>query len=134
MSYEGYLIKFGNYIFPLNKIALKTYKAKYNTNDVDSYMDASDGLHRFVSDHKRLKAELNTIPGLTNTEFDLIMGNLRANMLSEKEKSGNASVFIPEYGYYVSQKVYIPDPEITIKKISGTQVVYESIRLAFIGY
>ena len=41
MAYKGYLIKIGNYIFPLSMIKAESYKATNYGQDLDSTRDVN---------------------------------------------------------------------------------------------
>ena len=135
MAFNGYLLQVGSYqITGENYINEKSYKATLNIQDLDSYRDANGVLHRNALDHVPLKVEIQTRPGLNNFEWASFMGAIRDNFTVAKERKCILTAFIPEINDYVTQEVYMPDPEVTIKTIDRNIVKYESIRLAFIGY
>lgn len=135
MAFNGYLLQVGSYqITGENFINEKSYKATLNIQDLDSYRDANGVLHRNALDHVPLKVEINTRPGLNNFEWSNFMGTIRANFTVPKERKCVLTAFIPEINDYVTQNVYMPDPEVTIDSIDKNIIKYGSIRLAFIGY
>jgi len=135
MAFNGYLLQVGSYqITGENFINEKSYKATLNIQDLDSYRDANGVLHRNALDHVPLKVEINTRPGLNNFEWADFMGTIRANFTVPKERKCVLTAFIPEINDYVTQNVYMPDPEVTIDLIDKNIIKYGSIRLAFIGY
>jgi hypothetical protein len=133
MAYAGFLIKVGNYTIPTEYIQFKTYKTKLSVVDVDSYRDADVKLHRFASEHTLNKVEFNTIY-LTDDKMDALMSNIRENYTVAKERRMIATVFSPELGDYMTQDVYLADPEYTIYNVVGNRILYMPTRLAFTAY
>lgn len=134
MAYQGYMVKFGNYIIPANKfIAAGSYSAYVNMQDVDPYTDLEGYLHRDPVELKALKVEFETPAMLTNITFSEFMQNIRANYINAKGREGNITAYIPEYDDYVTQYGYLADFQPTVYGNYGGIVKYNSIRLAFIG-
>ena len=135
MAYNGYLIKVGTYeITGENIINEKSYKCSAKIQDLDSYRDANGVLHRNALSHVPIKVEINTRAGLTNMQLADFLGNIRENFSVPAERKAMVTAFVPEYNDYITQSMYMPDPEITIGTIDGAVIRYDSIRLAFIGY
>lgn len=135
MAFGGYLLKVGNYeIDGTNYIQEKSYKATRNIQDLESYRDANGVLHRNALEHVPLKIEINTRENLTNEELGTFLGNIRSQFTITAERKCVVTAFIPELNDYVTQEMYMPDPDITIKIIKDGVVKYDSVRLAWIGY
>lgn len=84
MSYDGYLLKIGDYKVPENKyIKSDTYKPYVIMQDIGDWTDAHGKLHRNVVDVKALKVEFST-PPMTNTEFETFMSNIRDNYWTKR--------------------------------------------------
>ena len=133
MSYQGYLIKLGDYKFPHKYIKADTYQPYVNMQDLEPWTDADGYLHRNAVELKAFKAEFETVPLMTNDTFAEIMSNIQANYISEKERSLNVTVFIPEYNGYVTQKAYLADFTPQIYGIFDGVIKFQPIRFAFIG-
>jgi len=141
MAYNGYLIKAidpnhqGNdYIIPLHWVIEKTYKMTYSVIDFDSTRNSAGRLIRNALSHKVPHCSINIRP-LSNTDLNTLMSNLRSRYVIAKEKKIELSVYIPEYDQYVSEKFYIPDLELVIRRIeSSSKIIYEGFVLEFIGY
>jgi hypothetical protein len=133
MGYSGFLLKIGNYTIPNEFIQFKTYKAKLSVTDVDSYRDADVVLHRFSSEHTLNKVEFNTIY-LTDSQMETLMSGIRKNYTIAKERKSLATIFVPELNDYMTQSVYLSDPEYTIYNVVGNRILYMPTRLAFIAY
>lgn len=131
MAFGNYLIKIGDYVLPLNKIEYGSYSAKVNVLDDDPYNDTDGILHRDVI--IAIPIVQVTLQEMTSDEFDVIMGNISDNYVVSEERKALVSAWIPEWGRYESQYMYISDMDIKISHID-TKVHYESIELKFNSY
>lgn len=133
MTYQGYLLKIGNYVFPKKYISAESYKAYVNMQDLDPWVDADGYEHRNALELKALKVELNTVNMLSNTQFKEIMDGIRTNYIVAKERSFMITAYIPEYDDYVTQKGYLADFTPEMYWALEDKIEYKPIRLAFIG-
>ena len=133
MAYSGFLLKIGNYEFPESMIALDSYSAYVNMQDVAPWTDENGELHRNPIELKALKVEFETKNMLTDKQFADIMQNLRSNFVSEKGRGCYITAYIPEYDDYVTQYGYLADFQPQIYSTGGGVIRYNPIRLAFIG-
>lgn len=131
-NYQGYLIKVGDFVIPLEFVKEKTYKAKVNTIDEDAYNDNTGYLHRTVI-QKIPTVSIETL-ALNQDEVDMIFNGCRNAYISPKERKAIMSVWVPEFGKYVSQEMYLNDPELTISDIDEGVINYEPFTLTFKGY
>ena len=135
MAFLGYLIKVGSFeITGDNIINESSYKATRIIQDVDSYRDANGVLHRTTLEHQAMKVEINTRNGLTNETLAAFLEGIQGQFTDASQRKASVECFIPEINDYVTQEMYMPDPEITINHIDGDIIFYDSVRLAFIGY
>ena len=137
MAYSGYLIKVGTYTIPLSIIRAETYSVFKSVTDLDSYVDNTGVLHRNALSHIANKVEFETIPLLTNTQFNDLMTNLQSQMTTDQDKlerKASVTCYIPETDTYVTQDMYMPDIKPTIYYADANKIQYNQIRLAFIGY
>lgn len=135
MAYNGYLIKVGNYIIPaMEFIEANTYKITKSIQDLDSYRDANGVLHRSALEHVIYKVEFNTQPNLSNVQMGKLFDSIAQNYTVPAERKAAVTLYIPEENKYIIQDMYMPDPQITIRDITGNTITYDSVRLAFIGY
>ena len=135
MAYQGYLIKVGNYTIPADKfIKADSYSVTRNVQDLDTYRDADGFLHRTALEHSPLRVEFETVPMLTDTTFEIYMSQIRANYTIPRERKVSATVWVPELGDYVTQNMYMADPQVSIYGTYGGKTHYNSVRFAFIGY
>lgn len=134
MSYSGFLVKVGNYIIPANKfIRAESYSAYANMQDLNPYTDANGYAHREAVELKAIKVEFETPAMLTNTEFEELMSNIRANYIVPRERSFYLTAYIPEYDSYVTQRAYMADFTPQMYSTAGGIIRYNPVRLAFIG-
>ena len=135
MAYNGYLIKVGNYEIPTNKyIRAESYSITRNIQDLNSYRNEEGVLIRTALDHVPLKIEFETPPMLTNIEMSNLFLNFQVNYISEKERKAEVTAYVPELDKYISQEMYMADPQFTIYGNYGHIIRYQSVRIAFIGY
>lgn len=131
--YSGFLLKLGNFEFPLRYIEAATYQVKRNVQDLDSYRDADGVLQRNALEHYVITVTFNTKPNLTNTKIGTLMNNIEANYLNALEKKLLVTAYVPEFDDYVTQEMYLADPLFTIKEISDI-IKYDRITFDFVGY
>ena len=131
--YSGFLLKIGNWEFPMDLIKADSYSPYVNMQDIDDWTDENGELHRNPIDLKALKVEFETKNMLTSTQFAEIMRNIRENYVSEKGRSCFITAYIPEYDDYVTQYGYLADFQPQIYTTGGGIVKYNPIRFAFIG-
>ena len=136
MGFNGYLLKVGNYeIDGYKYINYADYNVTWNSQDLDSYRDANGVLHRNALSHRVAKVEFELREGLTNDEVATFMGNISSNYTNATERKASVTVFVPELNDYVTQDMYMSDPQFKIRRIDRNNVIkYEKTRIAFIGY
>lgn len=134
MAYEGYLVQIGNYKIPMKFIQAENYTVTLNSQDLDSYQDANGNLQRTALNNFVPKVEFQTRPMLTRDQMNELFSNIRANYTNAVERRSTAKIYIPELDSYVTQSVYLSDPEFTIWGIINGKIYYNSLRIAFIGY
>lgn len=135
MAYQGYLIKVGSYeIDPAKYISAESYKAIVEVQDLDPERDLNGELHRNPVSHVPIKVEFNTPAMLTNTELSALFGGIKTNYINELERSANITLYVPEKDDYITQKMYLVQPEPEMYMIDGNKIYYKALRLAFVGY
>lgn len=132
--YSGFLLKIGDEKFNMKYIKEKTYTAYASVQDLDSYRDADGELRRFPLPHVPIKVEFETIP-LTGAQYAEIMAMMRRNYTNTLERKLPITAFLPEYNDYISQDAYLVEPQPKVNIIrNNTDVQYDSLRIAFVGY
>ncbi len=135
MAFNGNLITVGTYNIPNNLIKSETYTATRNVQDLDSYRDANGHLHRTALEHVPIKVEFETMP-LSNNQYATMMSNIKDNYSIEIERKANVTVYVPEIDNYITQDMYMAQPQPKIKTINekNKTIKYDSIKMSFIGY
>ena len=145
-NYQGYLIKIngqnGNndYVIDTKKyIRADSYKTAMKPIDLDSYTDAYGYLHRFVLDHVPSKTEFETPQLLTNSDMSALMAGISNNYIDAKERKASVTVYVPEYDIagancYITQDIYLVDPEFQMYGNYHGKIWYRPVRLCFIAY
>ena len=134
MAYKGYLIKIGNYIFPLSMIKAESYKATNYGQDLDSTRDVNGILHRTALENTAPKVEFETRNMLDNTQVSSIFANIQANYTNAVEKKASVEVYVPELNKYVTSDMYMADFEPTMYFADEKKIKYLSTRMAWISY
>ena len=141
MAYSGYLVKIGTsstdsskYEIPLSFIKAESYQISKKIQDLDSYRDANGLLHRNALTHVPYKLEFECVPMLTNTELSTVLSNITGKFAVAAERKVYVWAYNPENNDYISQFMYMPDPEFQMYYADTSQIQYNSVRFAFIGY
>lgn len=134
MAFQSYFIKVGNYEIPLKYMTEGTYNSTKNILDIDPYYDANGKQHREVLDHIPYKVEFETVPMMTETEFDDLMRNIENNFTVAKERKANVTAYILETRSYITQEMYIPNFTPKVHCILNGEPICDAIRLAFVGH
>lgn len=134
MAYQGYLIKVGNYTIPHKYIKANSYNATLIVQDLDSYRDANGVLHREALRHRANKIEFETPAMLTNKQMSEFLSNIRNNYTVPLERKSKVTLYVPELDDYITQEMYMPDPQFSIYGIFKETIYYNPTRIAFIAY
>ena len=135
MSYQGWLIKVGNYTIDTQKyIRADSYKTSVKPIDLDSYTDGYGVLHRNVLEHVPTKTEFETPEMLTNADMSALMAGISSNYTVPIERKANVTVYVPEYDDYITQEMYLVDPEFQMYGNYHGVIHYRPVRLCFIAY
>lgn len=135
MAYEGYLIKVGGYTISSKKfIRAESYTTSMKIQDLDSYRDADGVLHRTALSHVPNKVEFETPAMLTNTDMAELFRNIRSNYTVPAERKAPITLYVPELDDYVTQDMYMADPQFTMYGNYGNEIRYNPVRISFTGY
>lgn len=134
--YQGYLAKLGVYNVPLSLLAPKSYHAVPNIQDLDPFRNADGVLFRNSLPHIPITMEFSTMEDLTDLELNQILQGLRMNYTNVQERKLSVTCFVPEWGEYVTQDMYLAQPDITISEIDADygRIKYDSVKFQFVGY
>jgi hypothetical protein len=139
MAFSGYLVKVGSYTIPLHFITFETYKCTPDQRqDVDSYRDLNQDLHRNVSSHYKSIVTFETLRNLHETSIRALFSGIQSNYTIPKERKVKLHYWNPEKGNYDSGDFYFVQPDFTIRKVidddSNKDIIYDSLTIKFIEY
>lgn len=137
MAYSGYLMKIGLYTITGSKyVQFGTYEVTRKVQDLEPYRDANGVLHRNALSHVPLEVSFELMGGLNNTQMSAFLGGIQNNYINALERKVSATVYVPESDSYVTQYMYMVEPQLKIQRIDSktNTVYYESTTIKFIGY
>ena len=129
MAFQGYLLKIEGVILPLSYIKLNTYISTPNQFlDLEATRNSNGRLIRTVAANKPSTIEFET-PVLSLSE----MTTFKNYFITKREKV-TVEYWNDESATYVTDSFYVPDLKYKILSINGNNIMYDSCRVAFIGY
>lgn len=140
MAYiEGKLIKIGSYIVPLDLINVDSYNCTPDQRqDVDSYRDLNQDLHRNVADNYKTVVKFQTRPHLEEAKIRALINGIKSNYENAKERKVKLEYFDPDKGDYAgtdgTRYFYWVQPQFKIMQINGNKIFYSSMDFEFIEY
>lgn len=135
-NYDGYLLKFGNTIFPNEYLAQGHETSPFRRTDAEAYRDANNDLHRVTIDNHKSTFTLTTVPGLTLEQKIEIENVMLQGLQNSIERKFRVTYWNDDLGVndYVTADFYIPDPTFTIQKITNDTITYDALTYEFIQY
>lgn len=137
MAYSGYLMKIGDYTITGRKyVQFSTFSVTRKVQDLSPYRDANGVLHRNAISNVPLEVSFDLMGGLNNTQMRTFLGGIQNNYINALERKVLATVYVPEIDDYVTQNMYMVEPELKIQRIDSktNTVYYEALSIKFIGY
>lgn len=137
MSFAGYLIKIGGYTDAVEQyIVHRSYHVSKKPLDLDSNRDGDGILKRNVLDHVPYTVSFNLRNNLNNIQIQHFMSIVRSQFTISRERKLVLEFYNPEDDNYISQDVYLVDPDFIIDHIDlkSNQVFYREISIKFVGY
>lgn len=113
--FQGFLVKIGDYEVPLQIMEEGSYDGKVNTLDDGSETDNTGYLDRYVL--QRIPIVQFTTMEMNEEQLNDFMDACRAQYEIEEQRKARCTVWVPEYGRYVEQDMFMADPSIKIKGI-----------------
>jgi len=136
MAFNDYLIKVGDYTIPDSCIKYDSWSSIFETLDWDSYRDMAGTAHRNALADRKIKVEFNT-PYMHKQDFDALMRGIRSQFVTEeqqREQCAMVTAYIDEIDDYVTQKAYLVNVNPKVAQNSPTGIIYQPMRICFIGY
>lgn len=137
MNFSDYLIKSGNFEFPLNLINIQSYTCTPDQRqDVDSYRDLNQDLHRNVADHYKSVIKFKLRANLRESELRPFIDGLQSKFTNKKERKLPLKYWNTDKGNYSSGDFYWVQPNYTIKNVIPQihEIVYDAMDMEFIEY
>lgn len=134
MGFEGYLFKFGEFIFPLKYMVWDSFEmAPGQRQSLDAYTDLDGVARDNALEHTKTEIKFNVLP-MIGKEWEWLMGNMVKNYLNFSARDANCTYFDFEQWKYRTGHFYfdksfrvkanIPDGEIKIKETTWTFIEY----------
>lgn len=138
MAFNGYLIKVGEsgVEIPVRYIASESYKTTPQQRmEDDAYRDNTGYLHRVTVPNTPVKIEFNTVP-LYNDDMDALSDILSNAFEVVSERKLKVDFYDTFSHSYKTGYCYVPDIDYTILNIDveNNRILYDGVRIAFIGY
>lgn len=138
MAFQGYLLAFNGYQLDNKYISFKSYKVHPNQRlEIKAFRDANGLLHRVTVPHYKTKIEIETIGGLNNEKKQTIFNTINYEGRSSEDRVQrrySITYWNDENNNYETGVFYMTDPEITIRRVTDKDIIYEPIKLTFIQY
>ena len=132
---SGKLLKVGNYTIPLAVMNVDSYECTPNQRqDIDSYRDLNQDLHRNVAENYKTVVKFTTRPRLEETVLRAVVSNIKNNYSVAKERKVHLEYFNTDTGNYSTGDFYLVQPQYKIMQIQGSKIFYNSMDFEFIEY
>lgn len=137
-KFKGYLLKFGNTIFPNEYLAIDKCTSTPNTRvEIEAYRDDyTQNLTRVTAPGKKTKEEYYTKDDLTLEDKITIQNIMKSGLIDELQRKYHVTFWNDETNSYQEADIYIPDITYTRKQIDekNNTIIYESIKIATVEY
>lgn len=140
MAFNGYLVQCGNMsTSQIDKfhsfIVDESYHVSKKPLDLDPERDGNGILQRNVLEHIPYVVNF-TIRRVSNSQLQEFMSMIRDNYTIEKERKLSLTFYNPENDEYVTQDVYLTDPDFNIERIDRVknEIYFRPTQIKFIGY
>ena len=133
-NFNGYLLKFGNTVFPHSYIQYDTYKpVPSQRTELSAYRDNNNELHRTTSPNHKTTLKFTTRQ-LHLEEKIAIQQAMRRGLINEIERKYNITYWNDETNEYIQAYFYMPDVTYSIIEVKDNDVIYRPIDYEFIEY
>lgn len=134
-NFQGYLVKFGNDVFPHEYILYNTYKSTPDRiQDMDSHRNANGVLERNVLEHTATTLQFDIRP-MNGDQQEVVQGFINSHLSDASQRKLYIEYWdVLKYAYN-SGEFYLPDTDWwPIKRIEGNQIYYDKFTLKAIEY
>lgn len=135
MAYEGYLLKFGDFVFPDKYIDSESVSIAPNRRlDSNSYQDGDGVLHRNALKHTRSTIEFKT-GTLYESEMEEIVDGITSNYINYSERDAQCTYYDPESRTYKEGHLYLDSNMTWIPGgTAGGELIYKPCSFSFTEY
>lgn len=129
MSFNGTLVKIGDYEIPKGYIKANSYKAYPRKRVVKKkYTDANGVEHVTAYAHTRTKIEFS-LRDMLNSEWQSIIAGIKENYLNENERRVSCEYYDLDSDSYVTGTFRLQDYDITVMTNTDTDIRLNPIKL-----
>lgn len=137
MSFDGYLLKFGDTILPNKYLYYDSYSATPNQRtEIEAYRDDyTQELFRATSDGVKSKIEATIKPMWLEDKMEF-MNILKEGLVDKLQRKYEVTYWNDEDTSYAMGYFYIPDTTFSIHRIDekNNTILYNSFKLTLIEY
>lgn len=135
-NFQGYLLKFGNTIFPHKYLAKNPKFTPNRRTEAEAYRDGNNDLHRVTIDNHKSTLEVQIVPDITleqKIEIENAMHSGLENIVERKYRITfwNDDVHVNDYR---TGSFYLSDVSYSYNKIKNSQLYYDTITYTFVEY
>ena len=137
-SFKGYLLRAvaTNTIFPNNYILLESWSSTpKQREEIKAYREEnSRNLHRITAKGKKSKWSFSVKPKIHLADKIIIQKFFTDAEVDANERKVELEYWNDETNTYETGYFYIPDTEFPIYKITGDDIIYNSIKITGVEY
>lgn len=132
-NFRGYLLKFGDVIFPHQYLAQKPTLTPNQRTEAEAYRDADNNLHRVTISNFKTKLEFSTIPVNLDEKIE-IQNCMREGLIDNVQRKYRVTYWNDEENNYQTGLFYIPDVQFSPISITADTIKYDGISFSLIEY
>lgn len=135
-NFKGYLLKFGNAVFPQKYLAQSPTFTPNQRTEAEAYRDVNNDLHRVTINNHKTKIEFSTIPNITLEQKIEIENAMRSGLINEVERKYSITYWNDDINDYKSGVFYISDISYNIVRVDTKRntIVYDAVSYSLIEY
>lgn len=137
MSFEGYLLKFGNVVLPNKYLYYDSYSATPNQRtEIEAYRDDyTQELFRTTSEGVKTKIEATIKPMWLEDKMEY-MDIIKNGLVDKLQRKYEVTYWNDEDASYSTGHFYIPDTQFSIHRIDTEKnsMLYNAFKLTLIEY
>lgn len=137
MAFEGYIIKFGDAVFPVECLAPSSYDISPEKRSIiNDWPDNNGKMHYDIHQARKVDVEFTTKMGLHQKELEEIQKVMKNGLLSEHEGKYDITVWNPYNSTYKHIEAKIDDVKYPMRKVDPAHkdIIYDSIKFRFREY